>query len=163
MPESTLLPELIAESARRTPLGVAIGSGAAALDYGSLDLAMRQFASGMLALGLRRGDRVAIYLDKRVETVIASFGATGAGAVFVPINLILKPEQVVFILQDCNVRLLVTSREPLEVQGEWVFPVGGLPTPAGAHVDGFEQYPAVALFLQRARRAAPGARSALPG
>jgi len=58
------------------------------------------------------------------------------------------------ILQHApEVRLLATSREPLEVQGEWVFPVGGLPRPAGAHVEGFEEYPAVALFLQRARRA----------
>jgi predicted ATPase/DNA-binding SARP family transcriptional activator len=61
------------------------------------------------------------------------------------------------ILQHApDVRLLVTSREPLEVQGEWVFPLSGLPIPAGTQVEGFEEYPAVALFLQRARRAHVG-------
>jgi acyl-CoA ligase (AMP-forming) (exosortase A-associated) len=39
------------------------------------------------------------------------FGATAAGGVFVPVNPILKPEQVGYILQDCNVRVLVTSPE----------------------------------------------------
>ena len=52
-----------------------------------------------------------------------------------------------------EVKLLVTSREPLDVQGEWVFSVSGLPAPAGAQAEGFEEYAAVALFMQRARRA----------
>jgi acyl-CoA synthetase (AMP-forming)/AMP-acid ligase II len=37
------------------------------------------------------------------------FGAALAGAVFVPVNPLLKPEQVAYILADCNVRVLVTS------------------------------------------------------
>ena len=113
MSESTLLPELIALSAQRTPQAAALTHGAATLSYAELDSAVGQFASGMLELGLQRGERVAIYLDKRFETVVASFGAPAAGAVFVPINPLLKPEQVAFILQDCNVRVLVTSPERL--------------------------------------------------
>ena len=113
MPESTLLPELIALSAQRTPHGIALSSGAASLSYADLHTAVIQFASGLVTLGIARGDRVAIYLDKRFETVIASFGAAAAGAVFVPINPLLKPEQVAFILQDCNVKVLVTSPERL--------------------------------------------------
>ena len=45
------------------------------------------------------------------ETVIASFGAPAAGGVFVPLNPLLKPEQVAYIMRDCNVRMLVTSPE----------------------------------------------------
>jgi acyl-CoA ligase (AMP-forming) (exosortase A-associated) len=52
---------------------------------------------------------------KRFETVVASFGAPAAGAVFVPVNPLLKAEQVAFILQDCNVRVLVTSSERLSL------------------------------------------------
>jgi acyl-CoA ligase (AMP-forming) (exosortase A-associated) len=74
-------------------------------------LAVTQFASGLIALGVGRGERVAVYLEKRLETVIASFGAAAAGAVFVPVNPLLKPEQVAFILRDCNVRVLVTSAQ----------------------------------------------------
>jgi acyl-CoA ligase (AMP-forming) (exosortase A-associated) len=61
---------------------------------------------------------VAIYLDKRVETVVASFGAPAAGLVFVPLNPLLKPDQVAFILRDCNVQLLLTSPERLAMLTE---------------------------------------------
>ena len=117
MPESTLLPQLIANSAHRAPKAVALTSGAVSLAYADLDGAVTQFASGLLALGLARGERVAIYLEKRFETVIASFGAPAAGGVFVPVNPLLKPEQVAFILQDCNVRVLLTSPDRLALLG----------------------------------------------
>ena len=42
----------------------------------------------------------------------AAFGAAHAGAAFVPVNPLLKPEQVGHILRDCNVRVLVTSARP---------------------------------------------------
>jgi acyl-CoA ligase (AMP-forming) (exosortase A-associated) len=48
-------------------------------------------------------------MEKRFETVVALFGAAAAGCVFVPLNPILKPRQVAYILQDCNVRVLVTT------------------------------------------------------
>lgn len=113
MNESTLLPELIEQTAQRAPHAIALTSGASSLSYGDLATKVQQFASGLLALGVGRGERVAIYLEKRFETVIASFGAPAAGAVFVPINPLLKSEQVTFILRDCNVRVLVTSPERL--------------------------------------------------
>ncbi|MFT7724536.1 MAG: acyl-CoA ligase (AMP-forming), exosortase A system-associated [Roseateles sp.] len=118
MPESTLLNELVAVAAERTPDAPALTCGAATLSYGALDAAVRGFASGLMGLGLARGERVAIYLEKRFETVVASFGAPAAGAVFVPLNPLLKPEQVGFILRDCDVRVLVTSPERLAQLGE---------------------------------------------
>ncbi len=113
MPESTLLHELIACSAAKTPEALALTYGASSLTYGQLQSAVEGFAHGLLSLGLQRGERVAIYLEKRFECVIASFGAPAAGAVFVPLNPLLKPEQVAFILQDCGVQVLVTSPERL--------------------------------------------------
>ena len=113
MTESTLLHELISLSAQRTPQALALTHGAASLTYAALSKQVTQFASGLMGLGLARGERVGIYLEKRFETVIASFGAPAAGGVFVPINPLLKPEQVAFILRDCNVRVLVTSPERL--------------------------------------------------
>ena len=113
MPESTLLHELVDVAAARSPDARALTSGSASLDYRQLQAAVHAFAAGLMALDLARGDRVAIYLDKRFETVIASFGAPAAGLVFVPLNPLLKAEQVGFILRDCNVRVLVTSPERL--------------------------------------------------
>jgi acyl-CoA ligase (AMP-forming) (exosortase A-associated) len=82
--------------------------------YGELAQAQRGLARGLVSLGLQRAERVGIYLEKRFETVVASFGAAAAGGVFVPMNPLLKAEQVAFIVQDCEVRVLVTSPERLE-------------------------------------------------
>jgi acyl-CoA ligase (AMP-forming) (exosortase A-associated) len=115
MTESTLLHELIAVSTQRTPDAIALTDGNKKLSFSELNRSVGQFSAGLMALGLGRSERVAIYLEKRFETVIASFGAPAAGAVFVPVNPLLKPEQVAFILRDCNVRVLVTSPERLAI------------------------------------------------
>ncbi|ODV12730.1 MAG: acyl-CoA ligase (AMP-forming), exosortase A system-associated [Rubrivivax sp. SCN 70-15] len=113
MPESALLHELITVAASRTPDAPALRHGAQSLHYAGLAAAVQAFAAGVVGLGLARTERIGIYLDKRFETVIASFGAPATGAVFVPMNPLLKPEQVAFIAQDCDVRVLVTSPERL--------------------------------------------------
>ena len=58
---------------------------------------------------LNPGDRIAIYLPKQLETVISLFAAVTAGGVFVPVNSLLKPPQVGYILNDCQVSVLITS------------------------------------------------------
>ena len=113
MQESTLLPDLITLSAEKAPRTVALTSGPNSLTYEELAGAVNGFAAGLICLGLARGERVAIYLEKRFEMVIASFGTPAAGGVFVPLNPLLKPEQIAFIMRDCNVRVLVTSPERL--------------------------------------------------
>ncbi|KPF52343.1 acyl--CoA ligase [beta proteobacterium AAP51] len=113
MPEACLLFELIEASAQRTPEAKALTHGAVHTSFSELAGQCRGFAGGLLALGVQRGQRVAVYLEKRVETVVASFGTTQAGAVFVPMNPMLKPDQVGYILRDCQVQVLVTSPERL--------------------------------------------------
>lgn len=111
MNSTYLLHELISASAKRMPNQVALSHGGTSLSYDSLAASVGQFASGLRYIGLARFERVGIYLEKRLETVIASFGTTLAGGVFVPLNPILKPEQVAYILRDCGIRVLVTSPE----------------------------------------------------
>jgi acyl-CoA ligase (AMP-forming) (exosortase A-associated) len=111
MNDSCLLPELIALSARRFPENLALTHGRESMSYAALHDAVTRFAGGIAGLGLARGERVAIYLEKRFETVIASFGAPAAGGVFVPLNPLFKPEQVAYVLRDCGARILVTSPE----------------------------------------------------
>jgi predicted ATPase/DNA-binding SARP family transcriptional activator len=55
-----------------------------------------------------------------------------------------------------DIKLLVTAREPLNVQGEWVFEVEGLQIPEGDGIAAIESAAAGALFLQRARQAHVG-------
>jgi len=106
-----LLHHLVSASAERAPDAPALTFSSDTLSYGALADDVASFAAGLDRLGLARGERVGIYLDKRFEFVTAAFGATCAAGVFVPINPILKAEQVGYILQDCSVRVLVTSPE----------------------------------------------------
>ena len=70
--------------------------------------------TGSPSSGVQRGDRVAIYLEKRIETVAAMFAASAAGGVFVPINHVLKPLQVGHILaRQRGAGSLVTSADRL--------------------------------------------------
>ena len=113
MTESILLHELITSASARSPEARALTHGAESWTYAELDAEVKRVAAAFVALGLGRGERVGVYLEKRSETVIACFAAAAAGAVFVPVNPLLKPGQVAFILHDCDVRLLVTSAERL--------------------------------------------------
>jgi len=113
MHESTLLSELIFTSAERSPGRIALSCGGASLSYEELARRVQAFANAIVEAGISRQERVAVYLEKRFETVVATFGAAAAGCAFVPVNPILKPAQVAYILRDCNVRLLVTSAERL--------------------------------------------------
>jgi acyl-CoA ligase (AMP-forming) (exosortase A-associated) len=104
-----LVHDLIFAAARRSPDAEALVDGDRRLSYSQLADSVRHGADRLLGCGIGAGERVAIYLEKRIETVAAMFGAAAAGAVLVPVNPLLKPEQVTYILADCNVRVLVTS------------------------------------------------------
>jgi acyl-CoA ligase (AMP-forming) (exosortase A-associated) len=106
---SHLLFELVLRSAERAPDTPSLLFKGRAINYAETAEGIEQFARGLMRLGLDRHERVAIYLPKQPEAVIAMFGSALAGCVFVPINPLLKPAQVGHILRDCNVRVLVTS------------------------------------------------------
>jgi acyl-CoA ligase (AMP-forming) (exosortase A-associated) len=112
---SDLVHHLIVASASHAPESEALSFQRQSLSYAALAALVSQAGKAYRALGLGRGERVAVYMEKRFEAAIALFGAAAAGGVFVPVNPLLKAEQVAYILRDCNVRILVTSAERLEV------------------------------------------------
>jgi acyl-CoA ligase (AMP-forming) (exosortase A-associated) len=77
-------------------------------------------AAGLVRQGVQRGERVAVWLDKRPEAVVLCFAAAAAGAVFVPINPLLKPAQVAHILRDSGAcALLSTPERAALLDGLW--------------------------------------------
>lgn len=115
MRDAHLLSDLLTLAAERNPSSLALTYGAHSVEYGALRQRVGEIAGGLTALGVGRGERVAVFLEKRVEMVAFCFGSAEAGTVFVPINPLLKPEQVAYILRDCGVRLLLTSPERLSL------------------------------------------------
>ncbi|WP_130177277.1 acyl-CoA ligase (AMP-forming), exosortase A system-associated [Cryobacterium sp. SO1] len=140
-PVRTNFHHLLQQAAVRTPDAPALSYRNATIGYGDTWRMARAAAGQLQALGMRRGDRVAIYLEKRVETVAAIFAVSAAGGVFVPVNHVLKAAQVQHILQDSGAAVLVTSADRLGRLGP-VLPVtqvvhvivvgAGTPNPEGS-------------------------------
>lgn len=110
--------QLIAASAAARGDATALTFKDVTITYAQLWREVGGFGAQLAGLGLSRGDRVAVYLDKRIETVVALFGASAADGVFVPVNPLLRPPQVGYIVRDCDVRVLVTSPERLALLRE---------------------------------------------
>ena len=103
--------DIVSTSSLHFAQNIAIDDNKQQLTYQQLDQAIDSLASSLVELGLEPNSRIGIYLPKQVEAVISFFAASRAGLVFVPINPLLKPAQVSYILQDCNVQLLITSAQ----------------------------------------------------
>ena len=80
----------------------------------------RLIALGLYSLGVRKGDRVALLSESRVEWVLADQGCVFAGAVSVPVYPTLTPPQVEYILKDCGARALLVSTGAKFVEVETV-------------------------------------------
>jgi acyl-CoA ligase (AMP-forming) (exosortase A-associated) len=109
----TNLHHLIQDRARSDPDSPAVTFKQETLTYDALWMQVRGVAAGLAELGVAPDQRVALYLDKRIETVAAIYGTSAAGAAVVPVNPLLRPPQVGHILRDCEVRVLITSPERL--------------------------------------------------
>ena len=79
------------------------------LSYAELTSEVDFRAAWLMSLGLEVGARVAIYLPKQFETVTSFYACSRAGGVFVPVNPLLKGPQVSYLLNDCDVSILITS------------------------------------------------------
>ncbi|MDP2325274.1 MAG: acyl-CoA ligase (AMP-forming), exosortase A system-associated [Gammaproteobacteria bacterium] len=112
-----LLHELVWRAAARFPAAPALAVGKQSWSYTELESSIRHSARGFLRRGLARHDRVAVYLPKMLETVAAMFGASAAGGAFVPVNPVLKGDQVGHIVRNSGARFLVTSASRLQAIG----------------------------------------------
>ncbi|SJM92460.1 putative AMP-dependent synthetase and ligase [Crenothrix polyspora] len=110
----TLLHQLLTRSCAQTPQATALVYKKISLNYQTLDALVCQQAHALTGLHLKPQQRVAVYLAKQIETVSSFLAISKAGAVFVPVNSVLKAPQVAYILSDCNVQILITSKNRLQ-------------------------------------------------
>lgn len=102
--------EIINLSALRAPDDLALVSGTLRLSFLELCHHVNEASQALCKLRIAPGERVAVWLDKRVETIVSIFAAANIGAVFVPINPQLKPDQVSHILEDSGSSALITTK-----------------------------------------------------
>jgi len=111
---TSLVHELISHSAQRSPDAIALQINNSQLSYAQLNESVCAVARSFLSLAISKGDRVGIYLAKNQENVQCMFACSVIGAVFVPINPVLKAHQVQCIANDCQIKLLITNRARLK-------------------------------------------------
>jgi acyl-CoA synthetase (AMP-forming)/AMP-acid ligase II len=102
---------MLADAVARRPEGVALICGDESVTYRELDDAVARAAGGLRALGVGKGDRVALVLGNSVEFVVVLFAVARLGAVSVPLNIRHQLAENRHILDDCGATVVVHERD----------------------------------------------------
>jgi fatty-acyl-CoA synthase len=105
-PYSRTLFQLVCEQAANAPARAAVIANAACISYADLELRARHVAQGMRAAGIRRGDRVGLLADNRLEWLEVFLAAAALGATVVPFSTWSTARELDFLLRDSEVRVL---------------------------------------------------------
>jgi fatty-acyl-CoA synthase len=127
------LGDLLHRSAKRDPRKTALICGAITWTFAELDTICDRLGRGLLDIGIEKGDRVAI-LSRNSHTFAAfRFAVARIGAILVPINFMLTPKEINFILVNSGARLLaagpdlVATAQAAMAEGSAVERLIGLP------------------------------------
>lgn len=115
-PPATTLPENLAVAARRFPDKVAIHYYGTPISWAELDQATDRLAGWLGAVaGVRRGDRVVLFMQNSPQFVVGYYAILRANAVVVPVNSMSRVEELRHIVEDTGATVAVVGQEMLEV------------------------------------------------
>jgi fatty-acyl-CoA synthase len=103
--------EMLRNSSLAVPGKEALVSGGIRMTYKELDEQADAFASSLQELGIRKGDRVAIYMKNCAELAIAFYGCQRIGAIVAWLNGNYRDVEVTFILQNSGAKAIVLSTQ----------------------------------------------------
>ena len=107
-PASRTLGDLVDEMATGTPGAEALVFRDERLDHAGLKARVDEFARAFLAVGIRRGDRVALLVTNRTEWIVAAFGAAKIGAVVAALSTFSTPRELAWALEHSGAAALIT-------------------------------------------------------
>ena len=106
--------DLLHNAVERDPGKVAIVDGKSEHTYEDLSRESDALAAALQNSGVAKGERVGILMDKYWEAIVAMLAATRIGAAFVNVNPMLKPPQVRYIAEDCDIRVMIGDSSKLD-------------------------------------------------
>jgi fatty-acyl-CoA synthase len=107
-PAARTLGDLLDEMAAAAPHAEAVVFRDTRLDYAALKTRADEFARALLALGIRRGDRVALLVTNRPEWLIAAFATAKVGAILAAISTFSTPRELAWALEHSGAKALIT-------------------------------------------------------
>ncbi len=125
---------LLEDSTREVPKRTAVIFEDTELSYEELNATANQVANALVQLGIRRGDAVAISCQNIPYFPIVYYGILKAGAVVVPLNVLLKPREIAYHLQDAGVKAYFCQ------EGNPELPIGEMGFTAFQKVDNCTQF-----------------------
>lgn len=104
-----LLHDYLLQSARELPDKIALVCMKQRIGYGELDARSNDLANSLVEAGVGRGDRVMIFADNTVETVVSFWAVLKANAVVSIVNPLTKADKLSYLLNDCRPAVLITD------------------------------------------------------
>ncbi len=108
LPRSRTLPDLLDEITARNPGHELIVGGGERLSYAATRDRARRLAKGLLRLGVRRGDKVALLMGNRPEWLVIDFAVAMLGATLVPISTWSRARELGYVLGHCDATTVIT-------------------------------------------------------
>jgi acyl-CoA synthetase (AMP-forming)/AMP-acid ligase II len=105
---------LIEDSAKSHADKTALVFNQKSMTYGELFSRVNQVAYYLSELDLPKDSRIGIYSNKGIEQVIAILAILSTDYILVPLTKLLKPEQVEYIINDCDIKCIITDKIKLE-------------------------------------------------
>ncbi len=149
------LSQLLSETAAKLPDQTAIVFQDAQIDYKTLDNRSNQVAHALKRQGVRRGDRVGIYINKSIPAFISIFGILKADAVYVPLDPWAPPKRLGYIIKNSGIRCILSAGDKMNLVAKMVDAESPLErvlltddTPFGASLPGLELVPWDAVLAE---------------
>lgn len=135
---------LLDDSAREEPERTAIISEDTTLSYAELNAAANQVANGLIQAGIQKGDTVGLSCQDVANFPLVYYGILKAGAVVMPLNVLLKAREIAYHLQDADAKAYFCQ------EGSPELPIGEMGHTAFQEVDSCQHF-----FLMTNNPAAP--------
>ncbi len=108
-----LVHEFLEQSADRLPGKTALVCGEKRLSYTEIEVQSNRLSHAFSEQGIGKQDRIVVFLDNSLESILSIFATLKLGGVFVVINPLIKKNKLRYILNDCDARVLVTDSRKL--------------------------------------------------
>jgi amino acid adenylation domain-containing protein len=157
-----LLHHLLEASADRHGDRPAVVDGPRSLTYRELNARANQLAHLLMEIGVSKSDRVGLYLEKSLESVVAIYAVLKCGGVYVPLDPQAPAARLAYIIDNCALRVVVTGREKAAVWAQLAQAATQLEELMVINATAAELLPPVPRLTRRTADDLPGRPASVP-